>query len=140
MIIRVNFLGSRRLPLPAFRLRHRTTSMRFAPRSLSQLTRCKPTQYASRRGLHTFQGVPSPKPRLGTVEPLNVSRPNAPSFARRRMLHSSLSEPLLASWIDSRRSLNITIESAVRHGSVTRPKPGTGWAHSLIPASKPHDH
>lgn len=95
MIIRVNFLGRPQLPL---RFRHPTTSMHFATRSLLPITRCKPAQYASKRGFHAFQCAPRLTPRLGVAPSLRVFFSDVPPFACRRMLHASSGEPLLVPW------------------------------------------
>lgn len=91
-IIRANILRPR---LP-FRLRHLMTSMHPVTRSLLQLTRSRPTQYASpKRGLRAFQSVPRPKPRVGAAGPLRVLCPDVPPFVCRRMFHASSGEPIL---------------------------------------------
>jgi len=103
-----------------------TTSMHFATRSLPPLTRCKLAQYTSKRCFHAFQSAPRLKPQLWVATPLRVSRPNASPFACRRMFHATPGESPSAPRVTLHQPPMITPEPAVRHGHVTRPKPGTG--------------
>ena len=90
MITRVNFFGR------GFRsrFRHSATPMHFVVRPLPSLTRCKPVQYAQKRGLHALQNAPGLKSRLRAS--LKIPLPDGLPYVCRRTIHASFGEILFA--------------------------------------------